>query len=84
MIKGAASILPTGSPFYLYGPVHTRRVRNRPRATRHSIGACRDRNRARGLRDLEAVALRAQSVGFLAPVVTEMPGNNLSVVFRRM
>jgi hypothetical protein len=38
---------------------------------------------ARGLRDLEAVALRAQSVGFLAPVVTEMPGNNLSVVFRR-
>jgi hypothetical protein len=34
------------------------------------------------LRDLEAVAARAQSVGFSVPTVTEMPANNLSVVFR--
>jgi hypothetical protein len=27
-----------------------------------------------GLRDLEAVAAMAQSVGFSAPVITEMPG----------
>jgi hypothetical protein len=26
----------------------------------------------------------AQSVGFSAPVITEMPANNLSVVFRRL
>jgi hypothetical protein len=26
----------------------------------------------------------AQSVGFSAPVITEMPANNLSVVFRRV
>jgi hypothetical protein len=39
----------------------------------------RDRNPNRGLRDLEAVAASAQSVGFSAPVVTEMPANNLSV-----
>jgi Protein of unknown function (DUF938) len=37
-----------------------------------------------GLRDLEAVAAMAQSVGFSAPVITEVPANNLSVVFRRM
>jgi Protein of unknown function (DUF938) len=41
----------------------------------------RDRNPRRGLRDLEAVAAIAQSVGFSAPVITEMPANNLSVVF---
>jgi Protein of unknown function (DUF938) len=44
----------------------------------------RDRNPTWGLRDLDAVAAMAQSNGFSAPVVTEMPANNLSVVFRRM
>jgi Protein of unknown function (DUF938) len=42
----------------------------------------RDRNRTWGLRDLEAVAAAAQSVGFSVPTITEMPANNLSVVFR--
>jgi hypothetical protein len=36
------------------------------------------------MRDLEAVAAMAQSVGFSAPVITEMATNNLSVVFRRV
>jgi hypothetical protein len=44
----------------------------------------RDRNPIWGLRDLEAVSAIAQSVGFSVPAVTEMPANNLSVVFRRM
>jgi hypothetical protein len=44
----------------------------------------RDRNQNWGLRDLEAVSAIAQSLGFSAPVITEMPGNNLSVVFRRL
>ena len=44
----------------------------------------RDRNPTWGLRDLDAVAAIAQSVGFSVPTVTEMPANNLSVVFRRM
>ena len=43
----------------------------------------RDRNPTWGLRDLEAVVAIAQSVGFSVPDVTEMPANNLSVVFRR-
>jgi hypothetical protein len=42
------------------------------------------KSRGGGLRDLEAVAAIARSVGFSAPVITEMPANNLSVVFRRM
>ena len=44
----------------------------------------RDRNPNWGLRDLEAVAAMAQSVGFSAPVITEMPANNLSLVFQRV
>ena len=41
------------------------------------------RNPAWGLRDLADVAALAQAAGFSAPVVTEMPANNLSVAFRR-
>jgi Protein of unknown function (DUF938) len=37
-----------------------------------------------GLRDLEAVAAIAQSVGFSVPTITEMPANNPSVLFRRI
>ncbi len=44
----------------------------------------RDRNPTWGLRDLDAVAAIAQSAGFSVPMITEMPANNLSVVFRRI
>jgi hypothetical protein len=44
----------------------------------------RDRNPKWGLRDLEAVAATAQTLGISGPVITEMPANNLSAVFRRM
>jgi hypothetical protein len=39
---------------------------------------------SKDLRDLEAVAAIAQSVGFSVPTITEMPANNLSVVFHRI
>jgi hypothetical protein len=44
----------------------------------------RDRNPNWGLRELQVVAATAQSAGFSAPAITEMPANNLSVVFRRV
>ncbi|HAO41664.1 MAG TPA: SAM-dependent methyltransferase, partial [Afipia sp.] len=44
----------------------------------------KSRNPEWGLRDLEAVAELARTEGFSAPAITEMPANNLSVVFRRM
>ena len=82
LIKGAAAILSSGSPFYLYGPYQREGVATAP-SNQAFDRSLRDRNPAWGLRDLEAVAAIAQSVGFSAPVVTEMPANNLSVVFRR-
>jgi hypothetical protein len=44
----------------------------------------RHHNPTWGLRHLEAVAAIAQSVGFSVPTITEMPANNLSVVFHRL
>jgi SAM-dependent methyltransferase len=81
LITGAAAILPPGSPLYLYGPYRRKGIATSPSNEAFDRNL-RDRNPTWGLRDLEAVAAIAQSVGFSAPTVTEMPANNLSVVFR--
>ena len=83
LITGAAATLLPGSPLYLYGPYKRKGFATAPSNEAFDRNL-RDRNPTWGLRDLEAVAGVAQSVGFLAPAVTEMSANNLSVVFRRM
>ena len=83
MIKGAAAILPPASPFYLYGPYLREGFATAP-SNQAFDQSLRDRNPTWGLRDLEAVAAMAQSAGFSAPAITEMPANNLSVMFRRV
>ena len=83
LMKGAAAILAPASPFYLYGPYIREgfaTVPSNPAFDR----SLRDRNPSWGLRELEAVAAIAQSVGFSVPTITEMPANNLSVVFHRI
>ena len=83
LIRGAAAILPPGSPLYLSGPYKRKGFTTAP-SNQAFDRNLRDRNPTWGLRDLEAIAAIAQSVGFSVPAVTEMPANNLSVVFRRM
>jgi hypothetical protein len=83
LIKGAAAILAPASPFYLYGAYLRERFATTP-SNQAFDRSLRDRNPTWGLRALEAVAAMAQSNGFSAPVITEMPANNLSVVFRRL
>ena len=83
LITGAAATLLPASPLYLYGPYKRKGFATAPSNEAFDRNL-RDRNPTWGLRDLEAVAGVAQSVGFSAPTVTEMPANNLSVVFRRM
>jgi Protein of unknown function (DUF938) len=83
LINGAAAALPPGSPLYLYGPYKREGFATAP-SNQAFDQSLRDRNPTWGLRDLEAVAALARSVGFLAPVITEMPANNLSVVFRQV
>ena len=83
LVRGAAAILPPTAPFYLYGPYKREGFATAP-SNQAFDRSLRDRNPTWGLRDLEAVAAVAQSAGFSAPTITEMPANNLSVVFRRV
>ncbi len=83
LVRGAAAILPSTAPLYLYGPFRREGFAMTP-SNQAFDRSLRDRNPAWGLRDLEAVAVIAQSVGFSVPTITEMPANNLSVVFRRI
>ena len=83
LIRGAAAILPPGSPLYLYGPYKRKGFATAPSNEAFDRNL-RDRNPIWGLRDLEATAAIAQFAGFSIPDITEMPANNLSIVFRRM
>jgi hypothetical protein len=83
LIKGAAAILSPTSPLYLYGPCIHEGIATAP-SNQAFDRSLRDRNPTWGLRDLETVSAMAQSVGFSAPIITEMPANNLSLVFRRL
>ena len=82
LMRGAAKLLRPSAPLYLYGPY--RRAEVVTASSNEAFDAdLKSRNAEWGLRDLEAVARLAQSTGFSAPAITEMPANNLSVVFRR-
>lgn len=83
LMRGAASILPPGGPLYLYGPYRRAGAVTTP-SNEAFDRDLRGRNPAWGLRELEAVAALAVAAGFSGPAVTEMPANNLSVVFRRL
>jgi Protein of unknown function (DUF938) len=72
----------TASPLYLYGPYKRKGFATAP-SNQAFDRSLRDRNPNWGLRDIESVAAMTQSLGFSAPVISEMPANNLSVVFRR-
>lgn len=83
LMRGAAAILPPGGPLYLYGPYRRAGVATVP-SNEAFDRDLRQRDPAWGLRELEAVAALADAAGFSGPAVTEMPANNLSVVFRRL
>lgn len=82
LLRGAARVLPTGAPLILYGPYRRKGVPTAP-----SNAAFDDSLRARnpdwGLRDLDAVEAEALGNGLRLERVTEMPANNVTVLFRR-
>ncbi len=82
LLRNAAAVLPAGGVLYLYGPYRRAGVATAP-SNEAFDASLRARNPAWGLRALEDVAAAALAAGFGAPEVTEMPANNLSVVFRR-
>ena len=83
LIHGAAKALRTGFPFYLYGPYRQADVVTAP-SNEAFDASLKSRNRDWGLRNLEEVAALAKRAGFSTPEVTQMPANNLSVVFRKL
>jgi hypothetical protein len=83
LLHGAAKLLREGAPLYLYGPYRRADAVTAP-SNEAFDASLKSRNAEWGLRDLEAVAALARDEGFSAPAVTEMPANNLSVVFRRI
>ncbi len=82
LMRGAARLLEQGAPLYLYGAYRRAGVETAPsnEAFDESLKA---RNADWGLRDLEAVVAEAEKNGLGLESVTEMPANNLSVVFRK-
>lgn len=82
LIRGAAALLSPGAPLYLYGPYRQAGVVTAP-SNEAFDESLKSRNAEWGLRDLGTVAALARDEGFSGPEVTEMPANNLSVVFRR-
>ena len=83
LVKGAAAILPSKSPLYLYGS-YRREVFEMAPSNQAFDQSLRYRDPNWGLRDIEAVAATAQTSGFSGPGITETPANKLSAVFRRM
>jgi SAM-dependent methyltransferase len=82
LLAGAAGLLPPGGPLYLYGP-YSRQGIETAASNEAFDRSLRSRNPDWGLRDLEAVVSAAELNGLSLESVTEMPANNLSLVFRK-
>jgi hypothetical protein len=82
LLRGAGTLLPPGAPLILYGPYRREGVATAPSNAAFDA-SLRARDPEWGLRDLEAVEAEALGNGLHLGQVTEMPANNLTVVFRR-
>ncbi len=82
LVRGAGRILTPGGVLVLYGPYKRGGQHTAPsnEAFDQSLKA---QDPAWGVRDLETVADLAAACGFSAPVIVEMPANNLSLVFTK-
>lgn len=82
LFAGAARLLPAGGPIYAYGPYRRDGAHTAP-SNEAFDRLLKEIDPRFGVRDLETVADTAAAHGFRLEEVTEMPANNLSLVFRR-
>jgi SAM-dependent methyltransferase len=80
LFRGAASVLKPGGLLYLYGAYRRGGAHTSVSNAEFDAGL-RAQNAHWGVRDLEAVTETAERHGFRLRQVTEMPANNLSVLF---
>ena len=83
LMRGAARVLDSGGPLYLYGPY---RRPNHPIEPGNAAfdKDLRNRDPRWGLRDLDDVTQCAADHGLERLGTVEMPANNLSVLFRKL
>lgn len=81
LMRGAARVLASGAPMIVYGPYRRTGVVTAP-SNEAFDRSLRGRNPLWGLRCLEDVADEAAAYGLGLERVTEMPANNLALVFR--
>jgi SAM-dependent methyltransferase len=82
LLRGASRVLGEGGVLVLYGPYRRDGVPTAP-SNEEFDASLRARDPRWGLRRLEEVAAEATRHGFGPPEVTEMPANNLTVLFRK-
>ena len=82
LFAGAARLLPTGAPLYIYGPFVQADVPTAPSNLAFDE-SLRARDPAWGLRAVEDVSTLAAGHGFVLGRIVPMPANNLSLVYRR-
>ncbi|MDG5495701.1 DUF938 domain-containing protein [Niveispirillum sp. BGYR6] len=83
LFTAAGRLLPAGAPLILYGP-YKRDGQHTADSNAAFDADLRARDPRWGVRDLGDVAALAATHGFGAPVVHEMPANNLTVIFRKL
>ena len=82
LLRKAAKALAANGLLFLYGPYKRNGVHTAPSNAAFDA-RLRSEDPAWGVRDLETVIEEAAKVGLNLAAITEMPANNLSVVFRR-
>ena len=82
LFEKAGSLLDPGAPLYLYGPYLRADVETAPGnlAFERSL---KSRDLRWGLRDLADMDALATRTGFVRESLTEMPANNISLVYRK-
>ena len=83
LLAGAARLLNSGGVLYLYGPFR-RGGEHTSSSNAEFDASLRARNPIWGVRDLDDVALCAETNGFTLEEMVSMPANNFSIVFRRV
>ena len=83
LLDGAARLLASGAPLYLYGAYRRDGVLTAP-SNEAFDRSLRERNPDWGVRRLEDVTAEAERRSLALDRVIEMPANNLSVIFRRL
>jgi SAM-dependent methyltransferase len=81
LIEGASGILPPGGLLILYGPYKRGGAHTAPSNEVFDLDL-RSRNPLWGVRDLEGVAALAVEHDFSAPIIEQMPANNLTLIFK--